>query len=120
MLVDTTKLQTVQTAHQGIGYTPSDYAHDKRIFAFRLTWDGDEEGDILTYTDALDFVATFPGSEDGTTKEELLSEARELLDSEHAFRLGPDEDWYLITPLPEPMTHDRYGELVAVDDLKAA
>lgn len=116
MLVDSRKLHTVKDARKGLDYTPSFYDGDENVFAFRLSWDGEADGDLLTYSDALRFVATF----DGPADDESIEEARELLSKENAFRIGPDDDWYMITPLPEPMTHDRYGELVALNDLAAA
>jgi len=117
MLVDTRKLHTVKDARQGLDYTPGDYAKDNNVFVYRMIWEGESEGDIKSYADLLDFIVTFEveGEECMTT-----AEACDLLDSERSFRLGPDDDWYRITPLPEPMTHDRYGKLVAIDDLAAA
>jgi len=110
MLVDTKKLHTVKDARQGLNYTPSEYERDKNVFVFRLNWDGEDGGDLLTYADALDFVATF----DGPATTDDIEESRELLDMENSFRVGPDDDWYIIAPLPQPMTHDRFGELVAL------
>ena len=116
MLVDTEKLHTVTEAREGLDYTPGEYERDTNVFVFRMTWDGEDEGDILNFADALDFVATF---EDPEADAETYAEARELLNSGRAMRIGPDDDWYRISPLPQPMTHDRYGELVTLADFEA-
>jgi hypothetical protein len=106
MLLDTQKLEPERD------YVPSEYERDKKVFVFCMTWEGEDEGDLLSFADALNFVATFNGDASALD----FDEARELLDSGHPFRVGPDEDWYRFTALETPMKHNYAGELIREDE----
>lgn len=113
MLVDTQKLPTTEEPRTVLDHSPSDYERRPDIFVFRITWEGEEEGDLQNYVDTLRSVNSFPNEGEKTTEEDV----RRWLDSGRRFRIGPDEDFYWVTPLQEPMTKDRWGELCLLSEL---
>lgn len=114
MLVDTKKLHTVKAAPQGLDYTPSDYERQPDVYVVRVTWDGEDDGDLENYADAFKFAFDFANEgEEEFTAEDI----RRWFDSGRRFRLGSDEEYYWFTPLPEPMARDRWGELCPLSEL---
>lgn len=110
MLVDTKKLRTVKAAPQGPDYCPSDYERAPEVYVFRMTWDGEGQGDLMNYADVLKFVMELDG--DDETEEDV----RQWLDSGRTIRFGTDEEWYRVAPLEYPQKLDYFGELVPEDE----
>jgi len=110
MLLDTNKLNQAEEAHEDPGYTPSDFERAPEVYVFRMTWEGEDRGDLMNYADVLKFVMELDGDE--ATEED----ARQWLDSGRTIRFGTDEEWYRVTPLEHPMKLNYFGELVPKEE----
>lgn len=117
MLLDARKMQAVEApAHRE--WEPADYDTDQSVYVFTIGWVSEGEapadGDIVSFQEAADFLAR-PGidGEDELT----LAEAQEILSHGGRVYVGPEDDLYLIAPLPEPMAEDRWGEVLPLDEI---
>lgn len=103
MLLDTRTMKAIEakeeeSTREDFDYTPSDYERDKDVFVFRMTWDGEDEGDLMTFPEASDFILNYLCEGEEWIEEDV----NKLLDAGHAVRIGPDEDWYSFSPWALP------------------
>jgi len=114
MLLDTHKMKAID-ARNNQDWAPSDYDYDLDVFVYRVIWvsDGQSEegGQMMTYMEAAEFLARPDEGED----ELKLADALEILSRGHRVWCGPEDNLYLIKPLPAPMVVDGNGESVPLD-----
>lgn len=100
MLVDTHR-SLVRTEGELDKYTDPSF-HGEDVLVFRLTTDTDDSGDLMTFDDAVEFVADF---DDGTGDIVTREEAADMLRHASKLHVGPHDDRYTLTPLETPLRY---------------
>lgn len=111
MLVDTHK-SFIATDEAQDNTDPA--AYGRNIIVFRLSWEDNPAGDLMTFDEAVTFVTSF----DDDTDDELGAEdARQMLRHSRCVHIGPNDDRYTLTQLAQPLRYCQATEtLIPLDE----